>query len=602
MNYTIQNLVLPVDEKHQACRKLFYRGDHGIIDEKKQRLILGFAQHCDFTTYLNACSWQKWQKYTHAENITLHLYIRGDAKINLVGYHKEAFSINRHNFYTKEVHHDTCKEVILPFPDNHEQMIGFEIVALSKQTTIYKGFYTTKVETESLNPISLHIATTTCKKEAYIKKNLRSLQQEIFSKKNELSKNLHVHVVDNGQTLQPADMPSVSFTLHPNLNTGGSGGFARGMIEALDREATHVLLMDDDVLILPESIRRTFNLLKLLRPEYRDHFINGAMLYYENPECQHEDVGILQRNGVCNPLKGEFNHAFLRDNLQNEQEYPTQNGVYGAWWYCCIPRRIIARHGLPLPMFIRGDDVEYSVRCQAKFITMNGICIWHLGFASKHSNMLKYQSQRNHMITQVLDQAIDEQSILNTIYNAYRQEMLRFNYDGAYASIRVIEDFCKGPNYLKNIIGPEIIAEFTPHEQKLIPLSEIEGGNSFRVEDVWHGTPMSLKTRFYLKLTWNGQRFCRQNANKRGTNQIIFDGDFLPERVVKFSRLLAVEPFYMMGTFQELNRTKFKELHRRYRQAMKYYHQHHSQIVQNWQDARAELTSFEYWRDHLQLK
>ena len=39
--------------------------------------------------------------------------------------------------------------------------------------------------------------------------------------------------------------------------------------------------MDDDVMILPESLIRTYNLLKIVRPEYEHHFISGAMLFYE---------------------------------------------------------------------------------------------------------------------------------------------------------------------------------------------------------------------------------------------------------------------------------------------------------------------------------
>lgn len=601
MIYTIQNLVLPIDEKHQACRKLFYRGDYGIINKKKKHLTLGFAQRCDFTTYLNACSWQKWQKYTQADNITLHLHIRGDAKITLLGYHKEAFSVNRQEFYTKEIHHETCQEVILPFPSNNEQMIGFEITALSSQLTIHKGFYTTKIKDESLNHISLHIATTTCKKEDYIKKNLGLLQQEIFHKETELSKNLFVHVVDNGQTLKPTDMPSSAFTLHSNLNTGGSGGFARGMIEALDQDATHVLLMDDDVLVLPESIRRTFNLLKLLRSEYKNHFINGAMLYYENPECQLEDIGLLKLDDTFCPLKSEFNHTLLRDNLQNEQAFPEQAGTYGAWWYCCIPTHIIKEHGLPLPLFIRGDDIEYSIRCKAKFITMNGICIWHLGFASKHSNMLKYQEQRNHMIMQAINQNIPEESTLRKNYTFYRQEMLRFNYESAYAYLRAFIDFCKGPEYIKNLVGPEVIEEFSAYDHKLKPLNELDAEYSFQVEELWHGAPMRLTTRLFLKLTWNGQQFWPNKFKDRGTNQLIYDGGFLPERVAHFSNFLAVEPFMMKGVFHTKDRKKFKELKQQYKNALKYYHKNHDSIVRSWQDARAELTSIEFWRQHLNL-
>lgn len=157
MIYTIQNLVLPTDEKHQACRKLFYRGDYGIIDTQRKRLTLGFAQRCDFTTYLNACSWQKWREYTNLKNISLTLSITGDARVTLVGYHKDAFAITKKQFATVDIHHDTCKDITIPFPKNNEQMIGFEITALSDKVTIYRGTYTTEINETQLRPVSLHL-------------------------------------------------------------------------------------------------------------------------------------------------------------------------------------------------------------------------------------------------------------------------------------------------------------------------------------------------------------------------------------------------------------------------------------------------------------
>ena len=39
---------------------------------------------------------------------------------------------------------------------------------------------------------------------------------------------------------------------------------------------THVLLMDDDVVMQPESIYRTYRILSLLKDEYKDSFVGGA--------------------------------------------------------------------------------------------------------------------------------------------------------------------------------------------------------------------------------------------------------------------------------------------------------------------------------------
>lgn len=73
-------------------------------------------------------------------------------------------------------------------------------------------------------------------------------------------------VIDNGRTLVPEQWNSDKITIHPNKNVGGAGGFTRGMIESMEQpeDITHVLLMDDDVIILPESIRRMYYLLSML--------------------------------------------------------------------------------------------------------------------------------------------------------------------------------------------------------------------------------------------------------------------------------------------------------------------------------------------------
>ncbi|MGJ4765223.1 hypothetical protein ACRYA1_11905, partial [Bifidobacterium longum LL6991] len=76
---------------------------------------------------------------------------------------------------------------------------------------------------------------------------------------------------------------------------GGVGGFTRGRIEAMEQKvpATNILLMDDVVAVSPESIKRTYNLLRLLKPEYTKAMISGAMLNYEIGEHQWEDKGYM---------------------------------------------------------------------------------------------------------------------------------------------------------------------------------------------------------------------------------------------------------------------------------------------------------------------
>ena len=147
--------------------------------------------------------------------------------------------------------------------------------------------------------------------------------------------------------------------LVPNRNCGGAGGFTRGMLEAMDHKEkpTHVLLMDDDVMILPESLIRTYNLLKIVRPEYEHHFISGAMLFYEEMNFLYEDVGFMDHEGTYGPLKDRVDTRKIEDVLRCEEIIHEPKNAYAGWWYCCIPAEFVRKDNLPLPVFVRGDDV-----------------------------------------------------------------------------------------------------------------------------------------------------------------------------------------------------------------------------------------------------
>ena len=78
--------------------------------------------------------------------------------------------------------------------------------------------------------------------------------------------------------------------------------------------------------------------------------------------------------------------------LDNEFE---EKCDYNAWWYCTIPMQYVRSDNLPLPIFIRGDDVEYGLRNMKNLILMNGICVWHEPFEFKYSSSMYYYIFRN---------------------------------------------------------------------------------------------------------------------------------------------------------------------------------------------------------------
>ena len=321
----LQNIVFPTDFQIEDNWKLFYQGTRGVI--LNGELNLPLYANSNFYSYLNGFSNRKWKLYTKIPNVTLVLDITGTCEIEYAAYSMPMYTAEKNFFAIMKKEHTEREKIEFTYPDTNEQLLGFEI-RCTGNCTIHGGYYYTEIADDLLNKVELSIATTTCRKESFIKHNINILNHDLLEENTtDIKEHLWVHVVDNGRTLSRDDFPaSEHIMLHPNKNVGGSGGFARGMIESLQQipEITHVLLMDDDVIILPDSIYRTYMLLRVMKDEYKESSINGAMLYYEEKNRQHEDTGIVFENGRFGAKKPAFNMTHLTELLDNEKFYPSR--------------------------------------------------------------------------------------------------------------------------------------------------------------------------------------------------------------------------------------------------------------------------------------
>ena len=147
-------------------------------------------------------------------------------------------------------------------------------------------------------------------------------------------------------------------------------------------------MLDTDVLL------RTYTLLSLRKPEYADVFVGGAMLRLDRPNIQVEN-GAAWNQGQLISHKANFDLTKVDLCVANELE---ERHEYNAWWYCCIPIAVVRPDNLPMPIFIRGDDIEYGLRNCKRLVTLNGICVWHEPFESKYSSSMYYYILRNQCI------------------------------------------------------------------------------------------------------------------------------------------------------------------------------------------------------------
>ncbi len=603
MKLSLQKILFPEDERLEAHHGLFYRGPRLSYSKSMQGLLVPFGFTVDFASYLNGFPLLKWKLYSNLKGVSLKLRLKGKCRVNAVGYSLNPTMPSRHELLSEECDFKDFKELSFDFPPEiNEQMLCFEI--LSYGEVIFSGgeFYGEFDENDIKN-VTLCLATTTCRKEEFIKKNVKLIKDELLCDSSQMRDNFYVHVVDNGRTLSKEEIEGFHVTLHPNKNTGGSGGFARGMIEAMHQtpEATHVLLMDDDVLILPESIRRTYILLTVLKDEWKDAFISGAMLEFGAMNIQHEDIGTIDPNGNFVPAKRFNDQAWLGNVLNINNEIPYRKNMYAAWWFCCIPVTQIKKNGLPLPVFIRCDDAEYGLRCSPRFITMSGLCVWHMGFITKYNAAIDlYQQLRNLFIAQATTRVISEVNLIERFRRHFYRNLLEFYYDAAELILLSLEDFMKGPEFIEQDNGEKLLKEHYAFNEKLKPLSEFNV--EVQLDHVYDNFPISRFKRLLYLATVNFQRFWPKfMLNKRFPAVVSFDWPHQMCLQFRHNEILAVNPFDQTANLRLQDRKRFRKIMKRYRHDMRLYKKNRKRLEAEYEAKRDWLTSEQFWRQYLEI-
>ena len=234
----------------------------------------------------------------------------------------------------------------------------------------------------------------------------------------------------------------------PNL--GGSGGFTRGMYEVSSiTDHANVILMDDDILCEPDSVLR-LNAFANLTPT--PTIVGAQMLYLKNPRyllagAEDPDLGRLR------PGRWAANSLHNEDMVKKRQNKRT-DAMYTGWWSCLIPAEVIAAVGLPLPMFIKWDDIEYSLRAGAQgypTVTLPNAGVWHAEFHWKdYDDWVHYFQIRNALITAAVRGSINTKDASRAFAREIAESLAAMRYGLGHIIIRAIEDFLEGPSILSD--------------------------------------------------------------------------------------------------------------------------------------------------------
>lgn len=223
-----------------------------------------------------------------------------------------------------------------------------------------------------------------------------------------------VYVVDQGtEKIRDADGFALAqerlgdkLRVIEQANVGGSGGFSRGMYETVQAgRSDYVLLLDDDVAIEPESIRRAVRFADYLRAPA---IVGGQMFdMYDRSKLHAYAEGVERWNFMWGPTSPD-RHDFATSNLrQTRWLHRRIDSDYNGWWMSLIPVQVLEEVGLSLPVFIKWDDAEYSLRARDAgypTVTLPGAAVWHVSWVDKDDSQdwQAFYHARNRLVAALL--------------------------------------------------------------------------------------------------------------------------------------------------------------------------------------------------------
>ncbi len=410
----------------------------------------------DFDGYFNLFQVEKRKKYTTLREIRLVLRAAGYCEVILWR--------DRNELGRESICRDggIAYEFSFPYDQTETGVFWFSLVEgeWEGERVVDAAFEGTP---ETVREVRLAVDICTYRREECILRNMEALYGLIKgeAERTEVSQHLYVYLVDNGQTLDKNTeiMRLVSesdgrIKVFPNRNSGGAGGFTRGMLEVLGEKEklglTHILLMDDDVVFDTELFVRLYGFLTVLREDCRDLRVGGILMREDFPYLQ-QSAGEEYEQFV---FKNEYPFVDLRSFEACMASFSIGRGkekaLYSGWWCCCYSLEVVRRDNLPLPIFLHRDDIEYELRNQeAGIVFLNGIGVWHKCFGAIFPGAVWYYDMRNTLIITALQgPRLSKHRIKKWVWKCITALVMEFRYEEAELVCQAVHDFCRGPGWL----------------------------------------------------------------------------------------------------------------------------------------------------------
>lgn len=398
---------------------------------------------CD--TFFGAFYRAYWWKYTAVRDIDLFVEIEGPVSLRVY----ETAGVNKQCIASRELDAQEGPRHRIPLPPGSADpsagsRLYVEVHARGGCRVHRLEFVT---DTPPVHRATLSIGLCTFNQEARLAKTLSRLAA--LADADDALKT--VHVVNQGAPFESDAIRRIlerpDFEGIDQRNLGGAGGFTRTLARALAAPvpASHHLLMDDDIMLDERLILRAMRFLDYAGEEIA---VGAGMFDELHPSVMYEAGAFLADE---NRIDAYCQNADLTDEAEQRHfDIPVATD-FNAWWFCALPLKKCREVGLPLPVFIRGDDFEYGhrlARAGVPTVTLPGIAVWHEPFYTKHGGWRSYYDLRNRLIFGGTHADKVRQLSVPHVVGMITVAILTHDYQTARMRLRAVEDYLMGPDAL----------------------------------------------------------------------------------------------------------------------------------------------------------
>ena len=453
--HTLQGLVLPSVplDRPAHLRPLYWRAPATTPrpePDEAGRITLPPGATLAFDTYFGALFEYQWRLYTRLGPLALRLHADHGARLRV-------WRTTPHcpdTLLLEQRLHPAPGgpvDIRLPDPPAHARqagMVWFDLTALDHPVRLHAAAWVAPGQQPA--PAALGIAICTFNREP----ELAALLARIADHAPLDHAVARITVVNQGNPglahapalAAPARRLGARLRVLDQPNLGGAGGFGRGLLETLDDDAvTHVCFLDDDVALEPDCLLRMAAFFALANT---DMALGGHMLDAVQPTRLYEAGAVVRPDWTIQPLRHGLDLA-APGTLATLIETTAMH--FNGWWMFAFPKHLVHRLGMPLPCFIRGDDVEFGMRLhQAGVFTvpLPGVAIWHEPFYLKVGGWQLYYETRNALLCAALHQPFTRASVAVALIKRLLTHLLTDRYYGAALILHAIRHALAGPGFL----------------------------------------------------------------------------------------------------------------------------------------------------------